>query len=82
MRWEQTQGVERLSYLSVQPMKVSMYAGGNPREFVAGVFLGLVYARGFDDPTLAMYRGLGGMLIGDARNAAGEGVEAEAEAVH
>ena len=120
---EQTQGVDRLSYLSAQldpdgvasivhelghychystspsqfhllnstgwankkatnlAMKVSMYAGGNPREFVAEVFLGLVYGRPFDDPTLAMYRGLGGMLIGAARDAAEEGVEAEAEAL-
>ena len=51
------------------------------REFVAEVFLGLVYGRPFDDPTLAMYRGLGGMLIGAARHAAEEGVEAEAEAL-
>ena len=51
------------------------------REFVAEVFLGLVYGRPFDDPTLAMYRGLGGMLIGAARDAAEEGVEAEAEAL-
>jgi hypothetical protein len=41
---------------------VSAYAAGNPREFVAEVFLGIVYGRSFDRETLEMYRDLGGAL--------------------
>jgi hypothetical protein len=114
---EQTQGVDRLSYLSAQldpdgvasvvhelghychyrnspsqfhllsstgwanqkssnlAIKVSAYASGNPREFVAEVFLGLVYGRPFDEATLEMYNGLGGMPIGAARAVVGVGAE-------
>jgi hypothetical protein len=46
-----------------QPMvarKVSTYATNNPREFVAEVFLGLVYGKSFDDDVIQMYRAFGG----------------------
>lgn len=46
-----------------QPMiarKVSTYATNSPREFVAEVFLGLVYGKDFDDDVLQMYTALGG----------------------
>jgi hypothetical protein len=43
-------------------MKVSSYASGNPREFVAEVFMGLVYGRTFDDDVIAMYRDFGGPI--------------------
>ncbi len=39
---------------------VSGYAGQKPREFVAEVFLGLVYGRTFSSDVLEMYQGLGG----------------------
>lgn len=46
-----------------QPMiarKVSTYATNAPREFVAEVFLGLVYGKSFDDDVIQMYNGFGG----------------------
>lgn len=48
-----------------QPMvarKVSTYATNSPREFVAEVFLGLVYGKAFDDDVIQMYQGLGGPM--------------------
>lgn len=42
--------------------KVSAYAFGNPREFVAEVFMGLVYGKNFDDEILAMYAAFGGPM--------------------
>ncbi len=39
---------------------VSGYAGQKPREFVAEVFLGLVYGRTFSPDVMEMYQGLGG----------------------
>jgi hypothetical protein len=41
-------------------LQVSAYAAGSPREFVAEVFLGLVYGRTYSDEVLEMYRALGG----------------------
>ena len=41
--------------------EVSAY-GSNPREFVAEVFLGLVYGKDFSDNVLRMYRDLGGAI--------------------
>jgi hypothetical protein len=41
--------------------EVSAY-GANPREFVAEVFLGLVYGKNFSDDVLRMYRDLGGAI--------------------
>lgn len=48
---------------------VSGYASGNPREFVAEVFLSLVYGRDVAPKAIAMYLGLGGMPVGAARTA-------------
>jgi hypothetical protein len=42
------------------PMQVSGYANSNPREFVAEVFLGLVYGREFPSNVLEVYDALGG----------------------
>jgi hypothetical protein len=42
--------------------KVSTYAAGNPREFVAEVFLGLVYGKSFDDDVIQMYNTFGGPM--------------------
>lgn len=42
--------------------KVSGYANGAPREFVAEVFMGLVYGRTFDDEILEMYAAYGGPI--------------------
>ncbi len=42
--------------------KVSGYANGAPREFVAEVFMGLVYGRTFDDEILEMYTAYGGPI--------------------
>jgi hypothetical protein len=42
------------------PTEVSGYAMGNPREFVAEVFLGLVYEKEFSPDVLALYDALGG----------------------
>lgn len=42
--------------------KVSGYASGNPREFVAEVFMGLVHGLNFDDEILAMYADFGGPI--------------------
>ncbi|MFG3468542.1 glycosyltransferase [Streptomyces sp. NPDC047982] len=39
---------------------VSAYAAGNPREFVAEVFTGLVYGKPFSPEVMRMYHGLGG----------------------
>ncbi|MFC9620580.1 glycosyltransferase [Streptomyces sp. NPDC056930] len=39
---------------------VSVYAAGNPREFVAEVFTGLVYGKPFSPEVMRMYHGLGG----------------------
>ncbi|BDM74434.1 hypothetical protein HEK616_79210 (plasmid) [Streptomyces nigrescens] len=39
---------------------VSAYAAGNPREFVAEVFTGLVYGKPFSPEIMRMYHGLGG----------------------
>ncbi|MEU5714530.1 glycosyltransferase [Streptomyces sp. NPDC020403] len=39
---------------------VSAYAAGNPREFVAEVFTGLVYGKPFPPEVMRMYHGLGG----------------------
>jgi len=50
-------------------VSVSGYAGSNPREFVAEVFLGLVYGRTFSNEVMEMYDGLGG----PAQNAAAGG---------
>lgn len=41
---------------------VSGYATGHPREFVAEVFLGLIYGKNFDDDILQMYVDLGGAV--------------------
>jgi hypothetical protein len=41
--------------------EVSAY-GSNPREFVAEVFLGLIYGKNFSDDVLRMYRDLGGAI--------------------
>jgi hypothetical protein len=40
--------------------KVSSYASGNPREFVAEVFTGLIFGKKFPTDVMDMYRGLGG----------------------
>ena len=42
--------------------KVSAYAFGAPREFVAEVFMGLVYGQNFDDEILTMYAAFGGPI--------------------
>ena len=42
--------------------KVSGYATKAPREFVAEVFLGLVYGRTFDDDILEVYQAFGGPM--------------------
>ncbi|MGP3925585.1 glycosyltransferase [Streptomyces sp. 8N616] len=39
---------------------VSGYAAGNAREFVAEVFLGLVYGKQYDQKVMDMYKALGG----------------------
>jgi len=44
--------------------KVSAYAFGAPREFVAEVFMGLVYGQNFDDEILTMYAAFGGAISG------------------
>ena len=44
--------------------KVSAYAFGAPREFVAEVFMGLVYGKNFDDDVLTMYASFGGAMSG------------------
>ena len=36
------------------------YAAQNPREFIAEVFLGLVYGNNYSPDVLEMYDGLGG----------------------
>jgi hypothetical protein len=41
--------------------EVSQY-GGKPREFVAEVFLGLVYGKKYSDDVMAIYRAFGGPL--------------------
>jgi hypothetical protein len=48
---------------------VSGYASGNPREFVAEVFLALVYGHTVAPKAIEMYLGLGGMPVGAARAA-------------
>jgi len=42
--------------------QVSEYGAGNPREFVAEVFLGLVYGRSYSDEIMTMYVAFGGAL--------------------
>ncbi|WP_077193695.1 scabin-related ADP-ribosyltransferase [Streptomyces lydicus] len=42
---------------------VSAYAAGNPREFVAEVFTGLVYGKPFSPEVMRMYHGLGGPTL-------------------
>lgn len=42
--------------------RVSGYAAGHPREFVAEVFLGLVYGKDWDDEILEMYSAYGGPM--------------------
>jgi hypothetical protein len=44
--------------------RVSAYAFGAPREFVAEVFMGLVYGQNFDDEILQMYAAFGGAMSG------------------
>jgi hypothetical protein len=52
--------------------KVSGYAAGNPREFVAEVFTGLVYGRTYPADVMGLYRALAGPVperfIGDPRD--------------
>jgi hypothetical protein len=45
----------------VATTEVSQY-GNKPREFVAEVFLGLVYGKQFSDDVMAMYRSFGGPI--------------------
>ncbi|MCP4131067.1 MAG: hypothetical protein GY754_08815 [bacterium] len=43
-------------------LSVSKYASGNPREFVAEVFIGLIYGRKFSPEVMALYQALGGVM--------------------
>jgi hypothetical protein len=45
----------------VATTEVSQY-GNKPREFVAEVFLGLVYGKEFSEDVMAMYRSFGGLI--------------------
>jgi hypothetical protein len=47
--------------LDVAKAEVSTYAG-KPREFVAEVFLGLVYGKEFSEDVMSMYRSFGGPI--------------------
>ena len=49
--------------------RVSYYATTAPREFVAEVFMGLVYGRTFDDEVLAMYGAFGGPITSQVQAA-------------
>ena len=66
---------------------VSGYAYGNPREFVAEVFTGLVYGRQFDENVLSLYRGLGGAFppsrhtLTSGASTWGDGVRSEIDRV-
>jgi len=56
-------GLQSASHrLPMLAQKVSTYATNSPREFVAEVFLGLVYGKSFDDDVLDMYSALGGPI--------------------
>ncbi|MEP7216420.1 MAG: hypothetical protein ABI782_09210 [Anaerolineaceae bacterium] len=49
--------------------RVSAYANQAPREFVAEVFMGLVYGRTFDDEVLDMYAGFGAPITAEVQRA-------------